>query len=309
MSPPARTAGFVGLGVMGSAMSGHLLASGYRVVGYDIDPTRLAEHEARGGEAAGSAAEVATRVAEATSPPDPARGGAIVTSLPSTRALEEVAAEIAVPGTVVVETSTLPLAARFAARDALAARDVTLLDCPLSGTGAQARTKDIAVYVSGDDAAAKERALPVLEAFTRSRHDAGPFGNGTRLKIVANLLVAVHSLAAAEALLLARRLGLDADEALAALTDGAGDSRMLRVRGPMMISGAYRDPAAAMMRIELFLKDLGIIAEAAAGAGSPVPLLEESAAHYTAAAARGRGDLDVAGVLAELEAGERPDHP
>lgn len=321
--------GFLGLGVMGSAMSSHLLAAGHRVIGHDPDPERLAAHRSRGGETATSAADVATRLAQPTNwgkgfggetpgrdgktlpPISGGGGGVVVSSLPSVRALEEVVAELAVPGTVVVETSTLPLDARFAARDALAAKGITLLDCPMSGTGAQARTGDLVAFLSGDDTPegreAKARAGPVVDVFTRGRHDAGAFGNGTRLKIVANLLVAVHSLAAAEALLLARRLGLDLDDTLAALTDGAADSRMLRVRGPNMISGAYRDPAAAAMRIELFLKDLGIIAGAAADAGSPVPLLETSAAHYVAAAERGRGDLDVAGVLAELE--EAPRHP
>jgi putative dehydrogenase len=281
--------GFVGLGVMGSAMSGHLLGAGFPVVGFDVDDVRLREHRERGGLIGTSAAEVA------------GRSDVVVTSLPSTSAFEDVVDGIldgAGSGLIVVETSTLPLEIKQAARHRLGERGVTLLDCPLSGTGAQARDKDLVVFVSGDEPAAKERIKAVLDGFARAHHDVGEFGNGTKMKIVANLLVAVHNVAAAEALLLARRAGLDPDLTLRAVADGAGSSRMLEIRGPMMISGDYDE---ATMRVEVFRKDLDIITSFARSLHSPAPLLAASTAFYDAALAQGRADQDTACVFAVLE--------
>jgi 3-hydroxyisobutyrate dehydrogenase-like beta-hydroxyacid dehydrogenase len=281
--------GFVGLGVMGSAMSGHLLEAGFAVVGYDIDPRRLAEHRERGGVAASSVGEVCRRC------------DLVVTSLPSEAAFTEVVRDLTGDVTV-VETSTLSLEAKLAARQLLGPR---LLDCPLSGTGAQARDKDLVVYVSGDDAEAKQRLGVVLDAFARSWHDVGEFGNGTRMKIVANHLVTIHNLASAEALLLARRAGLDPERALRALADGAGTSRMLEVRGPAMIAGEY-EPAA--MRVQLFGKDLDIIAAFAQAVGSPTPLFSASTPYYDTALAQGRGQQDTACLFEVLDTADpRPD--
>lgn len=281
--------GFIGLGVMGGAMSGHLIQAGLPVLGYDVDEARLRSHRERGGAVAASAAEVA------------ARTRVVVTSLPSVAAFEDVRREIVAaeaPGLIVVETSTLPLDVKLDAARTLREREVTLLDCPLSGTGEQARTKDLIVFVSGDDADAKERVAPVLAGFARAQHDVGPFGNGTKMKIVANLLVAVHNVAAAEALLLARRAGLDPELTLRAVGDGAGASRMFQVRGPLMVAGDYDE---ATMRVEVFRKDLDIIASFARIVRSPTPLLAASGVFYEAAMAQGRASQDTACVLAVLE--------
>ena len=236
-----RAVGFIGLGEMGSALSAHLLAAGWVVAGYDIDAARLAAHEERGGQAAASPAGAAVRAE------------VIITSLPSAQALRHVAGELSgtPPGRLVIETSTLPVTVKEDARDFLAKRHLVLLDCPLSGTAAQARTKDIVAYLSGPGDA-KARAEPVLRAMTRGIHDVGAFGNGSAVKFIANLLVAVHNTAAAEALVLAERAGLDLATVLAAVRDGAGTSRMFEVRGPAMAAADYSGPG---MRASVFGKD------------------------------------------------------
>lgn len=282
--------GFVGLGVMGSAMSGRLLAAGFPVLGYDVDSNRLVEHVDRGGLPAESPYAAAQAV------------DVLVTSLPSSEALSAVvdaddgigAAEQM--GLVVLETSTLSAADKTRARDRLATRRITLLDCPVSGTGAQAREGDLVAYLSGDPAA-KTRAGPVLAAVTRNVHDLGAFGNGTAMKLIANHLVAIHNVAAAEALRLADRAGLDLDQVLAAVADGAGTSRMLEVRGPLMVEDRYL-PATAT--VHTMLKDLGLITAFAAASGSATPVLDAAAAHYHDALASGRGDQDTACVYAVL---------
>jgi len=288
--PPAGEVGVVGLGTMGGQMARHLLAAGYRVIGRDVVPDRAEALASVGATCAASAAEVA------------ARADTVIFSLPTVAAFEEViggkdgVAQVARPGLAIVETSTLPLAVKDRARRLLEDSGATLLDCPISGTGAQLRTKDVVVYASGDTAALA-RVEPVLAAFSRDWVDMGAFGNGTKLKLVANLLVAIHNAAAAEALLVAERAGLDPRAALAALTAGAGTSRMLEVRGPLMLEGAY---GAAAMRVRTFAKDLDIIAEFARGLSCPTPLFAVAAQVHLAALAQGHADDDTASVFAVL---------
>jgi L-threonate 2-dehydrogenase len=279
--------GFIGLGVMGSALSSHLLAAGWQVAGYDTDPAALAAHQERGGTSVASSAEVA-RHAEL-----------VVTSLPTAQALRDVTSELgAHPGRVVIETSTLPVPVKEQAREFLAERNVVLLDCPLSGTGGQASNKDVVAYLSGPPDA-KARAEPVLRAMTRNIHDVGAFGNGSAVKLIANLLVAVHNAAAAEALVLAEQAGLDLGTVLEAVADGAGTSRMFEVRGPAMAAADYSGPG---VRTSVFGKDLEIIAGFAREVSSPTPLFALTSALYTAALAQGREDQDAACVHAVLRA-------
>lgn len=289
MTSPGEV-GVIGLGTMGGQIAAHLLAAGYRVTGRDVVPDRASALAAAGGIRATSAAETA------------ARADTVILSLPSVRAFTDVVrgpgglAEAARPGLAVIEASTLPLDVKEDARRLLADRGAALLDCPISGTGAQLRTKDVVVYASGDSAALA-RVTPVLAGFSREVIGMGAFGNGTRLKLVANLLVAIHNVAAAEALLLAERAGLDPRAALAALTSGAGTSRMLEVRGPLMTEGSY---GTASMAVRTFAKDLDIISGFARDLGCPLPVFGAAAQVHLAALAQGHGDEDTASVFAVL---------
>ena len=267
-----ETVGVIGLGIMGSAMAANLVRAGYRVVGYDVLPDAGKRLKRDGGEPAGDVRAVADAATT------------IITSLPSASALLQVATELAQFGrkVVVIETSTLPIDVKEQARAALARRGAILLDCPLSGTGAQARTKDIAVYASGD-AAACRAVVPVLEAFSRVNYYVGPFGNGSKMKFAANLLVAIHNVAAAEAMVLAMKSGLDAALSYKVLTDGAGNSRMFQVRGPMMVKGDYSSDVT--MKLAVWQKDMNVIADFAKANGCPTPLFSATAPLYIAATA------------------------
>lgn len=284
--------GVVGLGIMGSAMSASIMASGRDVVGFDIDAARLGEHAGRGGLTAASATELA------------ARCDVVVTSLTSSRALEAVLTGpdgLCVgdaPGLIIIETSTLSPDEKSQARHRADERGAVLLDCPMSGTGQQARSGDIVAYLSGDSSAAKAAATEILLMMCRAVYDVGTFGNGTRMKLIANLLVAVHNAAAAEALVLAKRSGMDLDGVLAAVGDGAGASRMLAVRGPLMIS---EDFSTATMRVSTFQKDIDLIAAFASDVGSPTPLFSATADLYRMAVEQGRDDEDTACVFGVLE--------
>jgi putative dehydrogenase len=283
-----QSVGMIGLGIMGSAMSFNLGRAGFRVVGYDVMPKRRAEHARAGGIAAASPRAVARRT------------DLVITSLPSAKALAETAADLAESakrGTIVVETSTLPIAVKTAARDVLAKRGVVLLDCPLSGTGAQARVKDLLIYVSGDRAAYR-RTVPVLQGFTSANYYVGAFGNGSKMKFVANLLVAIHNVAAAEAMVLGMKAGLDPAQVLKVVAGGAGGSRMFQVRGPMMVKGDYSE---ATMKNEVWQKDMTIIGDFARELACPTPLFAASAPVYNAAMAMGLGKEDTGAVCAVLE--------
>jgi 3-hydroxyisobutyrate dehydrogenase-like beta-hydroxyacid dehydrogenase len=283
MTRPA--AGVIGLGIMGSAMSANLAKAGFAVHGYDIVSSLRSALKNAGGHPAGSAAEVAEKAE------------IVISSLPSAEALHSVASELTAR-CIVIETSTLPLEDKNRAFKTLEAKGITLLDCPLSGTGAQARTKDLTVYASGDQAAF-EQTKPVLEGFSRAHYYLGEFGNGSKMKYVANLLVAIHNVAAAEAFVLGMKAGLDAETIYKVAGDGAGASRMFQVRGPQMVAGRYDD---ATMKVEVWQKDMKIIGEYATKLGVPTPLFSASAPIYTAAMAQGFNKQDTAAVCAVLEA-------
>jgi L-threonate 2-dehydrogenase len=273
--------GIIGVGVMGAAMAGRLVNAGFQVVGYDIDEKRIAELRRRGGSPARSCAEVVHKA------------DVVLTSLPSVAAFEHVVSEIAATmpdggPLVVMETSTLPLEVKDHGRTVLADRGVTLLDCPLSGTGRQAEEGDVVVYASGDQAAI-ERLGPVFVGFARGWYFVGEFGAGSKMKFVANLLVAIHNVAAAEALVLARSAGLDLRSVLDVVSDGAGTSRMFEVRGPLMVSGNFAD---AGIRTSTFQKDIDIISAFARRSHCPLPLFATASQLYAAILAQGRGDQD-----------------
>jgi 3-hydroxyisobutyrate dehydrogenase-like beta-hydroxyacid dehydrogenase len=286
--PKRETVGVIGMGIMGSAMAANVAAAGFPVIGYDVLAKRRSALVKSGVRAARSAGDVARSAT------------IVITSLPSAQALTDVAAELAatgVRGLDVIETSTLPIAVKEQARAVLAKRGVTLLDCPLSGTGAQAKVRDLAVYASGERTAYRH-CVPVMEAFARSHHFLGPFGAGSKMKFVANLLVAIHNVSTAEAMVLGRKAGLDPATLVKVLGDGAGSSRMLQVRGPMMVEGDY---SAAAMKVGVWQKDMKIIGEFARELDCPTPLFAATTPIYNAAMALGFADADTACVCAVLE--------
>jgi len=297
-APPDGPIGLVGVGAMGIQVAHRLLRAGSVVIGYDIDASRLTALEQLGGTPAGSVSDVARDAST------------IVTLLPSGDALTVVCDEIAralrprpARGSVLVELSTLGLATKRKARDLLAPAHVAMLDGALSGTAVQARSGDVVVYSSGDERLHRQ-CEPMLRLVGRSVYFLGEFGRATKTKLVANHLVAVHVAAAAEALLLARRSGLDPDTTIRAVADGAGMSRMLEIRGPMMAESMFEPPS---MRMDLFLKDLDLIAAFSRAEASPTPMFDAAAELFERAVAEGYGAYDTAAVSAWLDGSPRPE--
>ncbi len=284
-----RTVGIIGLGIMGGAFARNLLADGWRVIGYDIDPARRRALARAGVAMAADAGALAGAVRT------------IIISLPDPAALAATAAAIAgadLRPLAIIEAGTFTLADKLEAARVLAAAGHIMLDCPISGTGAQAKTRDIVVYASGDTKTIR-RLRPVFAGFAREAHDLGALGNGSRMKYVANLLVAIYNVAAAEAMVLGMKAGLAPQTIYDMVRSGAGNSRIFELRGPMMVRNRYDDPT---MKVALWQKDMQVIGEFAAALGCPTPLFSATQPIYDAALASGHGPDDTASVCAVLEA-------
>lgn len=283
--------GILGLGLLGHAVASRLLAGGrdWDVVGYDVVPDRVAALTRLGGRGAASAAEVAA-------------ADAVCVILPSLASVEEVILGTGGllarrrPGQTIVQMSTIsPALTRRLARE-VDARGMHFLDCPISGTSGMVERGNGVVFVGGDRSIF-ERWRTMLDAVLPRPVYVGEAGQAMVLKLVANLLVALHSAAAAEALAMARRAGLDLDLVLDVLGGGAASSRMLEVRGPLIV----KDEFPAQMKLDLFMKDLHLIQEAAQELGSPLPLTDVAEKLYASVNAAGHGHEDLAVVARALE--------
>jgi 3-hydroxyisobutyrate dehydrogenase-like beta-hydroxyacid dehydrogenase len=282
------TVGIVGLGIMGGAFARNLTVAGWRVVGFDVSVPRRREAARAGVEIAKDAVDVARQVP------------VVITSLPTPKALDFTAKKIAaakLPRRVMVEASTFTLEDKERAGAILTKAGHTALDVPVSGTGAQAKRKDLIFYASGDSAAIK-RLRPMFRDFGREVYDLGKFGNGSRMKYVANLLVAIHNVAAAEAMVLGVKGGLDAEMVYKLANAGAGQSRMFELRGPMMVKDRYDD---VTMKVKVWQKDMKVIGHFAKQIGVKVPLFTASKPIYSRAIALGHGEDDTASVCTVIE--------
>ena len=281
-----RPVGIVGVGLLGSAVSEVLLAAGYPVVGYDVLPEKLNALVAQGGRPANSAADVARSAS------------AVFTILPT---LDSVEAAITGPKgvlegsgreTTIIQMSTISpdLAVRMG--EAASARGVAFLDAPVSGTSSMVARRDCVITVGGDRDAFNE-CVSLLESLAKRVFHVGPCGMGSHLKLVTNLIMGLNGVVLAEGLTLARRAGLDPAQTLEILGHGAAASKILNVRGPLMIEGRF-DP---LMKMDLFLKDIRLILEAAQHLHVPLPLTGMMQQLYTAAVAGGQAKEDLSGII------------
>jgi putative dehydrogenase len=280
--------GIIGLGIMGGAFAKNLSQAGWRVVGYDISAARRREAARAGVEIARNAAGVAAAVPT------------VLTSLPKPQALMDTVHKIAaakLPRKLLVEMSTFAISDKEKAARVLAKAGHQTLDTPVSGTGSQAKNRDLIFYASGDPRLIK-RLRPMFRAFGREVYDVGAFGNGCRIKYVANLLVAINNVATAEAMVLGMKAGLPAQTIYELITPGAGNSRVFELRGPMMVKGNYKD---VTMKIDVWDKDMRVIGDYARKIRAPTPMFDATKPVYLKAMKSGFGAQDTAAVCAVLE--------
>lgn len=282
------TVGVVGLGIMGGSFARNLAAAGWRVIGYDVSAAARRRAGKNGIIIAAGPAEVADLAP------------VILTSLPKPQALMDVARTIAqakLKPRRIVEMSTFTIADKEKAAKVLTKTGHTMLDTPVSGTGAQAADRDLVFYASGDRATIR-KLKPMFEAFGRKVYDVGAFGNGSKMKYVANLLVAIHNVASAEAMVLGMKSGLDPQVIFDLIQPGAGNSRVFELRAPMMVKNNYKN---VTMKISVWDKDMQVIGDYARKIKVRTPLFDATKPVYRKAEASGYGAQDTAAVCAVLE--------
>jgi putative dehydrogenase len=295
------TIGVVGLGIMGGAMAEALLAGGFKVVGYDV----LAAPRERLKKAGGRPLLSSTAVAGSAE--------VLITSLATVAALDEAAGKIVAakrprtsPHLIVIETSTLPIADKERAMQRMRRAGITMLDCPISGTAVRLKQGAWTIFASGSPAAYK-RVQAILNVFTRNAPYVGAFGNGTRMKFVANHMVAIHNVAVGESITFARKMGLDPQQVwdLFAASPVIG-SGVYKLRGKFMVERKY---LPATMKVEVWQKDMQVIGDMAKAVNCPTPLFSACVPIFNAAMAQGLSQHDTASVCEVLDAmagGTRP---
>ena len=295
-----RPVGIVGVGLLGSAVAGLLLRAGFRVVGCDVAPERVAALRAMGGQAADAPAEVARK------------SGALFVTLPTLAVVEEAITgrggvlDGAGADTIIIQMSTISPGLAVRIEEVARTRGAAFLDAPISGTSSMVARREGVVTVGGERAA-YDRCLPVLEAMAKRVFHVGACGLGSHLKLVTNLIMGLNGVVLAEGLTLARRAGLDPAQTLEILRHGAAASKILDVRGPLMVEGRF-DP---LMKVDLFLKDIRLMLEAGQELQVPLPLTGLMQQFYTAALAAGQAKDDLSGIirLYEESAGLPPRGP
>jgi len=287
------TVGVIGLGKMGLPIAQNLMDRGFAVVGYRRSGT--GELAAVGGTGAQSPAEVASA------------SDVLLSILPDVAALREVllgphgTMTKLRPGTVHVEMSTLDVAEKASLRDRVRAAGGDLLDCPISGTPAMVRPRAATTFVSGEKASV-DAVREVLDAISGPWVYTGAFGTAARLKYVASLLVAVHTVATAEAMLLARRSGLDLELVQRTLDDSIASSAIWQRRGPLVRERRWTPAPGPIATLHEILEQ---IEDQAAAIGTVLPLFAVAKSLYDRALADGWGALDIAAVH-DLLSGQNP---
>ena len=294
----SKRVAMIGLGIMGAAFARKMVQAGFDVTGFDPDSERAKAAAAEGVSIAGDCQEAL------------AAADLVLCSLPGNEALEATVTAVTLlpdnarEGMTIAEMSTLEIECKLRQQQRLAPLGVTLLDCPVSGTGAQAAEGHVIVYASGSERHIS-RIRPVLMSFSNQCLFLGKFGNGMRMKLIANLLVAIHNVAAAEALSLASKAGIDPQACCDILNaGGAAGSRVLELRGPLMARGSYSPPT---MRLDLWQKDMQLIREFAREMRAGTPLFSATVPLYEYAVKQGLGALDTAAVFELVKALSTPE--
>ena len=286
--------GLVGLGAMGRGVADNLLAKGFAVAGFDVNPAALHWLRERGGEVPDDAAELA------------ARADIVVSFVVDDKQTEEVLfggfglARALRKGSILVACSTMPPSYVRTLGTRLGELGIHLLDAPVTGGMVGAQKGTLTVMVGGP-AAALERARPVLSTFgARIFHLGEQNGAGAQMKVINQLLCGVHIVAAAEGLALAQKHGLPLETTLEILRSGSASSWMLGDRGPRMARGAFDEVTSA---VDIFVKDMGLVVDAARESRVAAPLAHMAFLSFLAASGKGWGMQDDSAVMRNYDTG------
>ena len=287
--PSNRQVGVIGLGLLGSAIAERLIGAGFRPHGFDIDPATRAVFERRGGVFAQSLAKIATRC-------DP-----LILAVYNTEQVEAVVERgilSAVGGRsdqIVLCASTCDPDRVAALAQRMASKGLYLLETPISGTSEQVRKGD-GVGLLGGDREKLQQVSEIVEAITPAYFYVGEVGNGGRAKLAINLILGLNRLALAEGLVLAERMGLDADSFLAVARKSASYSQVMDTKGPKMVRGEFTPEG----RIRQTLKDVKLMLAQARSRGQQLPLATLNEEILEACVRHGEGEDDNSAVIREI---------
>jgi len=290
---PQQTVGMIGIGQLGLPIATNLIAAGFRVVGYRRNDRD--EFERRGGEALASPAEVAKSA------------NVVLLCLPSEQAQLDVLEgpngllSALKAGKTVIELGTYARDFKIAQAARIESTGASILEAEVSGSPPMVAERRAALYLGGTQDLI-DQCKPVLDAITAHHFHLGAFGCAVTMKLIANCLVTIHTLAAAEAVNMAIHAGFDPQQAVDVLKQGAGASAMLAIRGPLMASGRFTPAMGAFDTLEKYLT-LG--AGLAAKLECATPLFSAAAPYFTRAIEGGMGTLDIAAVIEVVNAESR----
>jgi 3-hydroxyisobutyrate dehydrogenase-like beta-hydroxyacid dehydrogenase len=280
-----ETVGFVGVGKIGMPISQNLIDSGYRVLGFRRGS--LDEFQKIGGVPARSPAEIAEKA------------DIVFSCLPSSEALHEVVqgpnglARAARRGQIIVELGSHPVPVKKEQIAPLAEKGATFIDGEVSGTPGMVTQRKGVIYLAGDPEAC-QRVQPVVNGFADSCLYFGAFGAASRVKLVNNLLVAIHIAATAEAMALGLKAGVDVDLMIKAIATGSGGSTQFGIRAPWMAARRFFPPQGTVPGLQHYFEMIGDFAD---DVGVATPLLERATELYQRFMDMGFGELDGAAMV------------
>ena len=282
-----RVIGFIGLGNIGEPMSLNLLQSGFDVVGFN--PSDKPDFVAAGGRQVSTVQQVGKQA------------NVIIQSLPSVKALEntvDALLEVANFGQTVIEISSYPLNDKILQADRLAERGITMLDCEVSGLPKMVSDRTAVIFQSGDPATVESNSS-IFAAMADLCLYLGEFGSATIMKLLANMMVAIHNSAAAEVINLASRVGVSPEDAIRAIAPSAAGSVTFSMKAPIMVSREFSAGAGPFRHMFRYLER---VARLASETAVSAPLLDVVCNYYGKAESEGRGDQDIAAIIEMLEA-------
>ncbi len=281
--------GFIGLGIMGTPMSGHLIGKGYKLVVYDVVPEAMQRVVALGAEAGKSAKDAASRA------------DVVISMVPDSPDVEKVYLSAdgvlagAKPGTLLIDMSSIAPTTAVKVAEAAAAKGCPMLDAPVSGGDVGAKNATLSIMVGGDKDTL-ERARPILEVMGKPVH-CGKSGAGQVVKACNQIQVALNFIGMAEALVLGAKAGVDPAVIIQVLSGGYAQTRVMDVRGPRIIKGDFQPG----FRSRFHFKDLNIIQDTARAFQCSLPATALAHELFSAMLANGWGDLDHSAVIKVIE--------
>ncbi len=290
MSNEHTRIGFIGLGLMGKPMAGHLIKAGYSVTVHNRSRAAVDELVALGAQAASSPQEVAQH------------GDVVITMLPDSPDVEAVALGLngilsgAQPGSIHIDMSTISATITRKIAEAENQRGVKHLDAPVSGGDIGAKNATLAIMVGGDEATFN-KCLPIFETLGKRIIHIGPNGTGQITKAANQIMVAAQMVAMSELLVLAQKAGADPEKVVEAIKGGAAQCWTLDVKPPRLFAGNRAPGFKASMQY----KDLNIIMDLAKSFGVPLPAAATHTQLFNAMVTAGRGDQDNSAVISVLE--------